>query len=132
MPSMANITVKKNDGSTDVTYSALAGSSGQDVAALWRNESFVAPAAFRPSLRVVARGAQDSGTRTVEALAVFPITQDNSGTKVQVGVHTVRTISKIVITDAQANVDEAVSQGVNLAASALIRSAMKEGFAPRG
>lgn len=132
MPTMANITVKKNDGTTDITFAALAGSSGEGVPAQWRNESAGGAPAFRPSLKASAKaGAQDK--RVLESLAVFPVTRtDTNGNVTQVGVHTVRTIATIMTSDSQTAIDEAVSQGVNLNASTLIKSAMKEGYAPRG
>lgn len=135
MPAMANITVKKADGTTDITYTALAGSSGEGVPALWRQEDAGLPAALRPSLRMTAKSGNNAGTgrRTMEALHVRPIVVTNSdGTKAQIGTHTVRVTSVLMFSDAQSNVDEAVAQGINLADSPLIQSAFKEGFAPRG
>lgn len=131
MPTMANITVKANDGTTDKVYTALAGSSGEGVAATWRHEDGSLPAAFRPTFRMTARQTTN-GRRTIEALHVRPITATVNGVVTQVGTHSVRQIETLDFTQDQAGVDEAVSQGGNLMTSALVRSAFKEGFAPRG
>lgn len=131
MPTMANITVKKADGTTDITYTALAGSSGESTPAQWRQEDGSLPAALRPTLKTSARQGA-SGRRTQEALHVRPIVQDIGGVKTQVGTHSVRLIATLDFTDAQANVNEAVSQGINLFDSALMVAAFQEGYAPRG
>mgnify|MGYP001089353706 CR=1 FL=1 len=131
MPTMANITVKAADGTTDKVYTALAGSSGEGVAAQWRHEDGSLPTAFRPSFKMTARGST-SGRRITETLHVRPITQVVNGVYSQIGVHTVRTIDTLVMTDATANVNEAVAQGANLNASTLIKQANQEGYAPRG
>lgn len=133
MPTMANITVKKNDGTTDIAYTALAGSSGESVPAFWRNETSPNPPAFRPSLKFVAKPVKNgSSVKTMETLYVTPIVKTDEGVTTQVGVHTTRVITSINFSDAQAAIDEHVSQGMNLHAATLIKAAQKEGFAPRG
>lgn len=131
MPTMANITVKKADGTTDIIYTALAGSSGENVAAVWRQEDAGKPAALRPSLKFSAK-AGANGRRAMEMLHVRPITRTVDGALVQVGTHTVRVIGTVTFTDTQSEVNEAISQGINLADSALIVAAFQEGYAPRG
>jgi len=54
MPSMANITVKKNDGTTDATYTALTPSAGDKVSAQWRNNSQSTIAANRAAYALKA------------------------------------------------------------------------------
>lgn len=132
MPTMASITVKKDDGTTDNVYAALAGSSGETVPAKWRNDAAGGIAAYRPSLKVTAKAGAGS-KRVVEALHVRPITRtDGNGNTSQVGVHTVRIVATIDTSDTQAEIDEAISQGVNLGAASLVKASMKEGYAPRG
>jgi hypothetical protein len=128
---MANITVKKADNSTDITFTALAGSSGEGVPALWRHEDGSLPAALRPFMRTSAKNGTN-GRRTQEALVVFPIVQEIGGVKTQVGTHSMRLIGTLTFTDAQANVDEAVAQSINLFDSTTMVAAFKEGYAPRG
>lgn len=133
MPTMANITVKKNDGTTDIAYTALAGSSGESVPAFWRNETSTNPPAFRPSLKLVSKPPKNgSSVKTMETLYVTPIVHTDAGVTTQVGVHTTRVISTINFSDSQAQIDEHVTQGMNLHSAALVKSAFKEGFAPRG
>lgn len=133
MPTMANITVKKNDGTTDIAYTALAGSSGETVPAFWRNETSANPPAFRPSLKFVSKPTKNgSSVKTMETLYVTPVVKTDAGVTTQVGVHTMRVITSVNFSDAQSVIDEHISQGVNLHAAALIKNAFKEGFAPRG
>lgn len=132
MPTMASITVKKNDGTTDVTFAALAGSSGETVPAKWRNDAAGGIPAYRNQAKLTAKAGSGS-KRVSETLVVFPITRtDTNGNVTQVSAHTVRTIATIDYSDSQSGIDEAVSQGVNFAAAALPKTAMKEGYAPRG
>jgi len=132
MPTMASITVKANDGTTDVVYAALAGSSGETIPAKWRNDAAGGIAAFRKQAKVTAKAGAGS-KRVVETLFVVPIVRtDTNGNTTQVSAHTVRVISTLDFSDSQSVIDEAVSQGVNFAASALVKNANKEGYAPRG
>lgn len=39
MPTLANITIKKADGTTDVVYTAIAGAAGDNTPAMFRNET---------------------------------------------------------------------------------------------
>lgn len=132
MPTMANITVKANDGTTDVVYAALAGSSGESIPAKWRNDAAGGIAAYRKQAKVSAKAGAGS-KRVLESLFVVPITRtDTNGNTTQVSAHTVRVISTLDFSDSQSNIDEAVSQGTNFAAASLVKAAMKEGYAPRG
>lgn len=132
MPTMANITVKANDGTTDVVYAALAGSSGETIPAKWRNDAAGGIAAFRKQAKVSAKAGAGS-KRVVESLFVAPIVRtDTNGNTTQVSAHTVRVISTLDFSDSQSAIDEAVSQGINFAASTIVKNAKKEGYAPRG
>lgn len=48
MPTLSNITVKKNDGTTDVIYTGVAPSAGDKSPAVLRNNSLGSAAAFHP------------------------------------------------------------------------------------
>jgi len=72
MPTMANITVKKSDGTTDVTFSALQGSSGDGVAAVWRCESVGTAAGHKPSVTMTSRWNGPRTARRVDASFMYP------------------------------------------------------------
>lgn len=55
MPTMANITVKKFDGTTDIVFDALSGSGGDGSPAVWRQDTGAAaglPVGLRKSFKL--------------------------------------------------------------------------------
>lgn len=132
MPTMANITVKAANGTTDVVYSQINPSSGDKSAAFWRAEALGTAANLRPTLEAVS---QWNGPRTARRLTMrymWPYIFTNASTfektvKARVPIEVSVTVpTEVVDTD----LDEVVAQFSNLLSSALIRSCMKTGFAP--
>lgn len=78
MPAMASMTVKKVDGTTNVTWDAIQASSGQSPV-VWRNALGTAWA-FCPELRVSSRDGARGASRIVRATAVWPETALNTTT----------------------------------------------------
>jgi len=67
MPKQANIVVKAPDNS-DVTFTALSGSAGDRVPAIYRNDSDgTLPLGMRPTFRIAT---QDNGPKTARRLTV--------------------------------------------------------------
>lgn len=132
MPNMADITVKKADGTTDITYTSLTPSSGDRVPAQWRVESLGTVAGNRPTLVVSARYSQDRKARLVEGRVVLPETFTDSTT----GIISVRnremfSFNSVVHLDTSDSVvSELAAQSANLLKSALLQSVIKTGFAP--
>lgn len=132
MPSMANITVKAANGTTDVVYTAMAPSSGDGVAAIWRNEAAGTATAFKPTFSLVSKSNGNKTARRVNATYYMPQTATDSTTGLT------RVVNSIPITFSaalpvevpQTNIDEAVHQLTNLLSSTLVRDALKAGFAP--
>lgn len=125
MPSMANIVVKKNDGTTDITYTALTPSAGDSVAAQWR-ENTPSIAAFRP---FVSMRTQFNGPRTARRFVMtgkFPV--EDTGVLLGTIPFTFEGTIPLGVTDTAVN--EAVSQFTNLVVSTLIRDSLKAGYAP--
>lgn len=131
MASIANITVKKNDGTTDIIYSAIEGRSG-DNPAVYRAPALGAIPVTQPELRVYSRPMPGTSKVKVVATFVYPVHVVNSTT----GVTTVeeRELVRVEYTGSrenpQASRDEAVSQSMNLLASAAFKTALKELSAP--
>jgi len=127
MSTIANITVKKNDGTTDIVYTALEGRSG-DNPARWKAPALGATPMTQPELRVGSKAMGNTSKTKVIATFVLPYSVVNSTT----GVTSVadREIFRFEYTGSNAIPsavrDEAVSQGVNLLASTAVKTMLKE------
>lgn len=132
MPTMANITVKKNDGTTDILWTALTPAAGDDSPALWRSETVSTVNAFKPRLEVKTRWTQDKKSRHCEGYVVYPVTQTDTGAGLTVLIGQIPINLKAVVPQQfdAAIVNEAVSQAMNLFASVLVKDSLKQGFAP--
>lgn len=132
MPAMANITVKKADGTTSVTYTAIIPSGGDKLKAVWRQETYAGSPANRPILEISAKYNTAGNQRIVEGKLSYPelVTDTN------LGVTTVRLkdIGSFAFTQDLRNVDatvnEAAAQFANLIASTLIQECLRTGVAP--
>lgn len=129
MPSIASITVKKNDGVTDIVYAGVVPSAGDRSPAIWRSPNGSAPA-FKAELRARSLPNAANTVRRLEGDYSYPITATASDGKVSV-------IDKpkmsIIVSCpqgvAQVELDEFVSQGLNLFSSVLFKGMAKEGYA---
>lgn len=135
MPSMASITVKKNNGSTDIIFDALSASGGEASPAIWRQDTGAAagfPVGLRPTFQLTSKWNGPKTARQLQFNLAFPYAvQDTTTTlytaKDRVVISGVITLPQAIPAD---NLNEAVAQGMNLLASALVKSAMQAGFAP--
>lgn len=127
MASVTSITVKKNDGTTDVVYTALEGRSG-DNPARWKAPALGATPVTQPELRLHSRNVPGTDKMKVIATFMFPYHVVNSTTGVTSVVS--KELFRLEYTGdnqiPQATRDEAVSQGMNLLASAHVKTQLKE------
>lgn len=132
MPSMANITVKKADGTTDVVFTALSPSAGDKVPAQWRVESIGSISGNRPTFNITTRSSQDKKARIVEGKFLYPETFTDSTTGlISVKNREMFSFSAILHANAtDAVIAEVAAQAANLVKSALIQDVIKTGFAP--
>lgn len=132
MPSMANIVVKKYDGTTDVTYTALSASAGDNVAAQWRSESAGSQSNAKPTLTVTSKHNGNRSARRIDIQYRYPQMATDSTTGLSTVVNQIPiTVSVAVPLGAPDTVvQEAIAQGTNLLVSALVRSSIISGFAP--
>lgn len=127
MSTIGNITVKMNNGSTDVIYTAIEGRSG-DNPARWKAPALGAASITQPELRVGSKVVLNTNKGKVIATFSYPYSVVNSTT----GVTTVenREMFRLEYTGdysiPQAVRDEGVSQGMNLLASASFKTMLKE------
>lgn len=131
MPQMANIVIKKADGTTDVTYTSATPSAGDKSPAVWRNATVGTVLASRPSFTFVV---QDNGTkkaRRARSTFSWPKTRtDTAGNVTVIGGASAES-SHLVPQDMTAvEIAEMVAQYANLLASALIKQSLVDGYAP--
>lgn len=129
MPNLANITVKKSDGTTDIVYTGMQPSAGDGSPAIWRQTTNAYPSC-QPELRVVAKQAKGKMGRSVRGTFVYPQAIVNSTTGVTSVLTTAYGDFTFVMDKnmSQTEIDEASAQFSNLLASALIKSCLATGF----
>lgn len=131
MPSQANITVKKNDGTTDITYTAVQPSSGDGVQAIWKSQTVGTAPAHQPELRCSARAIGGS-KRRIRFTYVYPEIQTNSTTgATSVAFRELGTFEfEMDTASANVTINEAVAQFANLLASAHAKAISQGGYGP--
>jgi hypothetical protein len=132
MPQIANITVKKNDGTTDVTYTYKSPSAGDGVPAIWRNDAIGTAAQHRPELRLTSRDANSGKDRHMRSTFVWPQIATDSTTSLVSVVNRALGSGDWTMPKGMpaADINEMVAQYANLLASALIKASCQDGFAP--
>lgn len=129
---MGNITIKKADDTTDVTFTMLAPSSGDGSPAVYRSTTTGVAANRQDSLEVLSRANGNGDVRRVNQK--FTKSYNVVGTD-----NVERQVSKVIVEISvasplnvpQSQIDEAVAQSANLYKHADIQSACKSGYAPR-
>lgn len=132
MPAMADLTVKKADDVTNITYSSFQPSSGDGVAAVWRSETVGSAAAHKPTLTMTSRWNGPKTARRVEISYAYPqiYTDTNTGL-VMVQNRIPFTLSGVIpVAVPDSDINEAVAQLTNLLDAALVNSCLKAGVAP--
>lgn len=131
MPQITDITVKKNDGTTNVVYSHTVPAAGDKTPAVWRSNSVGTAAAHRPELRIQSQSNGPKTARRVEGTLTFPSFVTGTDGKVTVVSKGILSFNAVIPRDmADLDVAEFVSQGVNLVASTLVKDTLKTGYAP--
>lgn len=131
MPSMANITVKKHDGTTDIVWSNVTPSAGDRSPAVWKSNTVGTASSHRPEFRIVARDNGPGDARRVEGSGVYPQTVTGTDGKITVANKLPFNFSFLVPKGMpDADVNEATSQFCHLMASALTKECARTGYAP--
>lgn len=132
MPSMANITVKKNDGTTDIVWTGVCPSSGDGVAAIWRSETVGSAPAHYPKFELRSKYNGQRTARRMDVNYVYPQTATDSTTSLTEVVNRIPFQLTAAIPEGvpATVIAEAVSQFANLLASTLMKDSFKAGFAP--
>lgn len=79
MANIADIVVKKADNTTDITYNAVLGASGDNQAALWAVRSASGKQNFRPSMSMIARGNAARTMRRITVKTLHPVVANVAG-----------------------------------------------------
>lgn len=126
MPDMANITVKKADGTTDIVYTKAISSAGDKAPAVWRCNTVGSALAHRPELRLAMMDSADSRQRQARATYRYPQISTDSTTGLVSVVNTgfISFSSNMPKGMPSADVKEAVYQAANLLASALVKQSI--------
>jgi len=132
MPTAASITVKKNDGTTDIVWTLLSASGGDKSPASWRSDTAVGTNGQKPVFSIVSRSNGAGDTRRLDYSAKMPSVYTNSATG-QTEVRANMTFSgsfAVPQNVVAADVNEFAAQIANLIASSLSKSSIAAGFAP--
>lgn len=127
MANIANLSVKKTDGTTNVTFSAVAGAASDGVAATWVNTTSSSIRQNRASLSMKAKLNGTKTARRVDIQAVFPIVRIVSGAEVVVGRIPVDYSLPVPEWATDSEIAEAVDQSINLLSEATVRAQIKSG-----
>lgn len=130
MAALANITVKKNDGVTDIVYTGLSPSSGDGVQAVWKSQTIGSAPNHQPEFRLGAREASSGQKRALRSTYVYPQIATDTTTNTTSVVN-----SAFASTDwnfpkgmTQSDINEFVSQYANLLVSTLVKDCVKSGY----
>jgi len=132
MPSMADLSVKKADGTTVVVYNALAPSSGDRTAAQFRQETASPVAANRPTFTISSKASANGKARIVEYTFLYPLTYTDTTTNITSVLASVKASGSFIFSKDISDVvlSEAAAQMANVLSSTLIQSVFKSGYAP--
>jgi hypothetical protein len=129
MSTIANLTVKKNDGTTDIVWTALSGQGGPNLPATYASQTVGSALAHQPTMTFVAKDSGDKETRRMNFQVIYPYLVTDSASNVTVprkGQVDVSFAMPMVMTATQWN--ECVSQTINLLTA--LKADIKAGTAP--
>jgi hypothetical protein len=131
MPQIANITIKKNDGTTDVVYTAVVPSAGDKSPAVWRNLTVGTAAGHRPELRLTSRANGTGTARRMDGSFSYPALVTDTTGKTQVADRFNMQVTGVIpLGMPDADLNEAVAQALNIFAATLLKDSFKTGYAP--
>lgn len=128
---MADIIVKKNDGTTDITFSALMPSAGDKTPARWSSLTPSTKSSLRPTFQMSSRYNAGATARHVTSVGKYPsfVTVSSVDTLLGNCIFTVDAVVPAQIPDSDIN--EAIAQFTNMVKSTLLQSCLKQGYAPQ-
>jgi len=132
---MANMTVKKFDGTTDIVFDALSPSAGDNVPAVWRQDTGNAaglPVGLRSMVRMTTKDNGPKTARQVKLTFDFPYAVQDSTTTLYSAKDRVHgeVMFTVPVAIPATWINEAIAQAFNLIDHALIHSSAQAGYAP--
>lgn len=122
----------KADGTTDVIYTGVTVSAGDNSPAVYRNNTVGTTLAERPSLLISSKSNGPKTARRVDVNYSWPImSQDSGGNKLLSGRMTGSASVLIPQNQDVALIKEQAYQFGNLMATAIVKTALESGYAPR-
>jgi len=128
MAQQANIVVKKADGTTNFTFTALSASPGDGGFAQWRGEG-LSPA-LSANLRMKTQWNGSKTARRYEVSGNFPKVETVSGIPTVTGYASFRYDGAIPLSFTAAEASDFAAILSNAIASQLMRDSVSTGFAP--
>lgn len=132
MPQFADITVKKNDGTTDAVYVGKSPAGGDTSQAIWKYDAHPAPyVGLKPQFALSSKwnGARTARRMQVDYAYHGYATDSTTGVSSKTGTIPFSTTCAIPQQSmAQSDIDEAVAQYANLLKAALIQACLKAGY----
>lgn len=130
MPDMANLTVKKADGTTDVVFTKMQPSAGDNQPAVWKNPLVGVVLAGRPAFTLVAKNNGSAGARRLTASFIFPkVRTDTNGNTIVKGGASGDATFLIPQDMTSVEIAEFCNQFPNLLASPLVKECLTTGYA---
>lgn len=131
MPSQANIVVKKNDNTTDITWTGILAAAGDKAKALWRSLTVGATMAHQPTFEVIAREGGNN-VRWYSVSYRYPQLSTNTTTGLVSIVNTLTFQGQFALPKEMpaADLNEAISQFCHLMASTHMKDNFKSLYGP--
>lgn len=130
MPSLSNISIYKNDGTTVIVYEGVQPSSGDATPAVWRATAVGNAPAHAPEFRLTARDGAKGARRVMRGTYQYPqlSTNASSGLTTVVDRVTADVNFSFPRTMTQSDINEAVAQFRSVLGSDPIGQCFRTGF----
>lgn len=130
MPAGSNITIKKDDNTTDIVYTFQVPSSGDSTPAVWKSATVGSAQSHQPELRLSAAEADNGLSRRLKGTYQYPqIATDTTTSLVSVVNKAQASVEwKFPKGMSQTDINEFVSQFANLLDDTVVKACIKAGF----
>lgn len=132
MPTLANQTIKKADGTTDQLWTAIRGAQGPTVPAILRNLTPGTALAHKPELWMSSRMLSSGNMQELKVTAMWPQVATDTTTSLTKVVNRARFrgVWELPMDMPQTDRNEFAAQVANLLDTAVLVDSVKEGDAP--
>lgn len=131
MATATNLTVKKADGTTDVTYTVQIASGGDRSPAVWQQLAAGSAPAERPTLQVDSAWNGAKTARRIHARMEFPYTVTDTDGQATIVNRVLYDANAVIPQNVPDNISqEAVAQMANCLATTLLKGCFSAGYAP--